>query len=112
MAPWFLNAKGFVYPGSVGLSILHAMSYGLPVIVHDNSEHQMPEYEIMEDGNTGLCFKEDSVDSLVEKMVVMKEDSNLRNRMSKIAKDYALSKYSMEAMVNNFSEALDVAMRL
>lgn len=112
MAPWFLNAKGFVYPGSVGLSILHAMSYGLPVIVHNNPEHQMPEYEIMEDGNTGLCFKEDSVDSLVEKMVVMKEDSNLRNRMSKIAKDYALSKYSMEAMVNNFSEALDVAMRL
>ena len=112
MAPWFLNAKGFVYPGSVGLSILHAMSYGLPVIVHDNPEHQMPEYEIMEDGNTGLCFKEDSVDSLVEKMVMMKEDSNLRNRMSKIAKDYALSKYSMEAMVNNYSEALVAAMML
>ena len=33
LAPWFLTADAFVYPENIGLSILHAFGYGLPVRV-------------------------------------------------------------------------------
>lgn len=107
MAPWFLNAKAFVYPGSVGLSILHAMSYGLPVIAHDNAEHQMPEYEVMENGKTGLVFSEGDVKSLADKMSLIVADASLFSKMSKRAKELAYTEYSMDRMVQNFSEAIE-----
>lgn len=39
------NCDLCVSPGNVGLTALHAMTYGTPVISHDNFEIQMPEYE-------------------------------------------------------------------
>lgn len=109
MAPWFLSAKAFVYPGSVGLSILHSMSYGLPVIVHGNAEHQMPEYEVMEDGKTGLCFEENSTEDLLEKIVAITSDEARRLEMSRYCQDLAFNKYSMNQMITNFAEALEAA---
>ena len=50
MAPWFLSAKVFVYPGYIGLSIMHAMGYGLPVITHDNMDNQSPEVAALRNG--------------------------------------------------------------
>ena len=37
LAPWFLTADAFVYPGAIGLSVLHAMGYGLPVVTQFRS---------------------------------------------------------------------------
>ncbi len=47
-------------PGNVGLTALHAMNYGVPVISHDDFETQMPEYETIVPGKTGLLFKKDN----------------------------------------------------
>ena len=109
MAPWFLSAKAFVYPGSVGLSILHSMSYGLPVIVHGNAEHQMPEFEVMEDGKTGLCFKENSTDDLLVQIVAIVSNETERQKMARYCQELAFNKYSMKQMIANFSEALNVS---
>lgn len=109
MAPWFLSAKAFVYPGSVGLSILHAMSYGLPVVVHGNANHQMPEYEVMEDGKTGVCFAEDDIDDLACKIVTVLTDESARMRMSKYCRDAAYNRYSMNQMIDNFAAAIENA---
>lgn len=112
MAPWFLSAKAFVYPGSIGLSILHAMSYGLPVITHGNADHQMPEFEAMENGKTGYVFPEGDVDGLIRVSAKILSDENSRLGMSKYAQEMALEKYSMDQMVNNFAEAIDATFSL
>ena len=88
------------------------MSYGLPVVVHDNAEHQMPEYEIMEDGLSGLCFREDDEGDLVMKLYKVINNDGLRSRMSEYCKSVAYEKYSMSQMVANFSEAIEVAAKL
>ena len=36
----------FVYPGEVGLSLIHAMAYGLPCLVHSDRLKHMPEISI------------------------------------------------------------------
>lgn len=51
------NADVCVSPGNVGLTAIHAMEYGTPVITHDNFEKQMPEYESIVDGKTGNLYE-------------------------------------------------------
>lgn len=61
--PYFLNADLFVYPGGVGLSLLQAFSFGLPVITSDNLVLHGPEIELLTPGKNGdFCIDEDSED--------------------------------------------------
>jgi glycosyltransferase involved in cell wall biosynthesis len=53
-----------VSPGKVGLTAMHSMAYGTPVISHDNFDHQMPEFEAIVPGVTGDFFAENSSDDL------------------------------------------------
>lgn len=53
-----------ISPGNVGLTAIHCMSFGTPVISHGNKDHQMPESEAIIPGRTGLLFDEGSSDSL------------------------------------------------
>ncbi len=34
-----------ISPGEVGLTAIHSLMYGTPVITHNNFDQQMPEYE-------------------------------------------------------------------
>lgn len=45
-----------ISPGEVGLTAIHSMTYGTPVITHDRFDKQMPEYEVIIDGVTGDFF--------------------------------------------------------
>lgn len=47
------NADLCVSPGNVGLTAMHAMVYGCPVITHNNFPCQMPEFEAIKSGITG-----------------------------------------------------------
>jgi glycosyltransferase involved in cell wall biosynthesis len=55
-----------VIPGDVGLSAMHSMSAGVPVISHNNFNRQMPEFEAIVEGETGAFYEYESDDSLVE----------------------------------------------
>lgn len=55
-----------VSPGNVGLTAMDAMSFGTPVISHNNMLNQMPEVEAIEEGKTGGYFKENDIDSLAD----------------------------------------------
>lgn len=58
------NSDVCVSPGNVGLTAMHAMSFGTPVISHNNWCRQMPEFEAIENGKTGAFFNENDVDDL------------------------------------------------
>ena len=64
LAELFYNATVCVSPGNVGLTAIHSLTYGCPVITHDNLSDQMPEFEAVRPCLTGDFFKEDSVESL------------------------------------------------
>jgi glycosyltransferase involved in cell wall biosynthesis len=53
-----------VSPGNVGLTAMHVMSFGTPVITHSNFVNQMPEFEAIIKNTTGNFFEEGSIDSL------------------------------------------------
>lgn len=69
IAELYYNASVCVSPGNVGLTAMHAMVYGCPVITHSDFSNQMPEFEVIDSGKTGLFFKRNSATDLARCIV-------------------------------------------
>ena len=59
------NADLCVSPGNVGLTAIHSLMFGTPVITHDDFAYQMPEFEAIQKDVTGDFFSHGHVESLV-----------------------------------------------
>ena len=57
-----------VSPGDIGLTAMHALTYGIPVVTHDDFPAHGPEFEAIVPGFNGEFFEKGNVDSLVEKI--------------------------------------------
>jgi glycosyltransferase involved in cell wall biosynthesis len=112
LAPWFLCAQCFVYPGSIGLSLIQALGYGLPVITHDNRREHNPEIAALEEGVTGLMFPRGDAHALAACVSRICNDDTLRARMSRAARRRVEEKYSMQGMVLRFAQTVAAASRL
>jgi len=53
-----------ISPGNIGLTSMHSLVYGIPVITHDNPIFQNPEFESVINGKTGAFYRYGSFDSL------------------------------------------------
>lgn len=62
------NADLCVAPGNVGLTAIHSMVFGTPVMTHNEFKWQMPEFEAIVPSRTGDFFEYGSIISLVEKI--------------------------------------------
>lgn len=65
-AEFAFNADICVSPGNVGLTAIHMMMFGTPVITHDAFPYQGPEFEAIKDGVTGSFFHRGDVGSLAK----------------------------------------------
>ena len=92
----------FVYPGSVGLSLIHAMAYGLPAVVHDNRQHHMPEIAAFQDGGNGRAFREGSSASLAYTIAELVDNEPLLDQMSSSSFTMAHSRHNTEVMAGRF----------
>lgn len=57
-----------VSPGNIGLAVVHAFSFGTPVLSHSNLVKQMPEVEIIDVGENGDLFLENDVQDMKDKI--------------------------------------------
>lgn len=62
------NADLCVAPGNVGLTAMHTMVFGTPVITHNDFTWQMPEFEAIKVGETGDFFTRGDIQSLADKI--------------------------------------------
>ena len=65
-AQLIMIAECCVSPGNVGLTAIHSLSLGTPVITHNNMCNQGPEADAVIPGITGLLFEENNVQNLSE----------------------------------------------
>lgn len=68
IAELLYNADVSVCPAAVGLSCIHSLSYGTPVISNDDFENQMPEFEAIQEGVTGGFFQKGNIHDLAKKI--------------------------------------------
>lgn len=109
IAPWFMSAKAFVYPGVIGLSIIHAFAYGLPVVCHGTKEHHGPEFAAHEDGVTGYVFAENNEADLANKVMKLLVNKQKLCEMSEYVHNLAHTRYGIELMVENYCKAINAA---
>jgi len=57
-----------VSPGEVGLTAMHSLVYGTPLITHNNFNEQMPEFESIIPGFNGDFFEQNNILDLSEKI--------------------------------------------
>ena len=55
-----------ISPGEVGLTAIHSLMFGTPVITHNNIDRQMPEMEAIVPGKNGDLFKDNNVEDFVD----------------------------------------------
>lgn len=60
------NADMCVVPGDIGLTAIHAMTFGVPVVSHNYFPNQGPEFEVIKNGLTGAFFEHNNIQSLAE----------------------------------------------
>lgn len=64
------NASVSVIPGDIGLSAIHSLTYGTPVITHNNFSIQGPEHEAIEQGLSGDFYEFENYDDLKSKIKI------------------------------------------
>ena len=64
------NSSVCVSPGNIGLTAMHSLVYGTPVITQDNFKNQGPEFESVVESFSGSFFKEDSISDLCDKIKI------------------------------------------
>jgi glycosyltransferase involved in cell wall biosynthesis len=57
IGPLIMLSDICVSPGEIGLTCMHVLAYGTPVITHNNSDLQMPEWEAIRPSVTGAFFQ-------------------------------------------------------
>lgn len=60
------NADVCVSPGNVGLTAMHSLVFGTPVITHNDFKLQMPEFEAIVEEKTGAFFQSGSSSHLAK----------------------------------------------
>lgn len=83
-----------VSPGKVGLTAIHSLMYGTPVLTHDNLDEQMPEVEAIEPGVTGLLFRQGDFRDLAKRIAQWLDPTRDRHRVRRAARDVVCTKWS------------------
>lgn len=109
IGPYLCSADVFCYPANIGLSILHAMNYALPVVTSDHIESQNPEIEALRDGANGLLYQHGNLDDLVSKLATLLRDRELRERLGKEGHRTATEDYHTDRMADGMEAALKFA---
>jgi glycosyltransferase involved in cell wall biosynthesis len=110
LAPYFLSADVFCYPVNIGLSLLHALGYGLPVVTADSIESQNPEIEALAPGENGLLYRNGDTDSLADTLARLFEDRALRDRLAAGALKTATERFTLKNMVDGMVGAIEYCM--
>jgi glycosyltransferase involved in cell wall biosynthesis len=109
LAPWFLSATVFCYPANMGLSLIHSLWYGLPVVASDRLDIQGPEVIALEPGVNGLSYEFGNVRSLVEALRGVITDEGLRRILSQGARRTMEGRFTIPHMVDGMEAAIRYA---
>lgn len=101
------NAEVCVSPGNVGLTCMHVLSYGTPVVTNNNFSRQMPEFEAIVDGKTGSFFQDGNTEDLalhIQKWVSLSNEQ--RSECRRIARQTIENEWSVDYQINIMRELL------
>src|SRR5262249_11806408 len=110
LCPYFLSARALVLPGTGGLAINQAFTYGVPVIV---GRGDGTERDLVADGKNGFILPDGSPDVIADRMcrVLSLTEPEFRS-FSRAARDRIDQVANVDTMVTGLVEAVRTALSL
>ena len=112
LAPYYLLSRALVFPDKIGLSLHHALAYGLPVVTHGDARHHAPEFEALDEDVNGLTFARGDVGDLARVLGRLLGDDALRHRLGEGARRTMAERFSLSNMVDGFVASVRAADRV
>lgn len=109
LAPWFLNSDVFVYPSNIGLSLLHAFGFGLPVVIGNTMHLHGPEVEALRPGANGLTFEHNNPRELARELHNLLSNPERLKNMAQAAHTTACDEFTLKRMVDGVESAIRFA---
>ncbi len=109
LAPYFLTARCFAFPRTIGLSLIHAFAYGLPVVTDDDFQHHGPEVRALEPEVNGLFYPSGNAAAFAEQLLRVTQDEALHARLCAGAAETVRDKYNLQTMVDGMEAAIRFA---
>ena len=107
IASLLYNADVCVSPGNVGLTAIHAMSYGLPVITHNKFTLQMPEFEAIIPNITGAFFEKGNISDLSSIISQFLQNNTNRKLVREKCREVIDNKYNPFVQLEVIKSVLD-----
>jgi glycosyltransferase involved in cell wall biosynthesis len=101
------ECKAFVYPGSVGLSLIHGLAYGLPALIHEDRWYHNPECAALVPEVNGRTFKRGNAVDLSKTIRALFADSAALNLMSEQAIATIETSFNANDMAARFASAIN-----
>jgi glycosyltransferase involved in cell wall biosynthesis len=95
-----------VIPSGAGLSVMHALAFGTPVLLHDHSGANFPEWEAVEEEVTGFIYRFGDVDDLTEKLSQAIFPYPLKPRMAEQCISVTRDRYNPDRQAAEFLAAI------
>jgi glycosyltransferase involved in cell wall biosynthesis len=106
ISKFIANADLCVSPGNVGLTSVHAMSYGTPVCTTDDFKNQGPEFEAIKAWETG-CFFDQNKGNLTDTISRWFEIAKGRERIRQSCYDVVDTYYNPQVQLEVLKDVLD-----
>ncbi len=104
---YIMAADAVVSPGKVGLTAMHALAFGTPIVTHGDLDAQMPEVEAVQAGVSGEFFKFGDIEGLAQAISrVLNMDGTIENRRA-ACRSVILKKYTPTMQRQLIDEAVD-----
>lgn len=95
----FCMSDMFVMPGYIGLAIVHAFCFGLPVITEDLNYHS-PEIQYLKNDINGYFIEEENIEELAEKILYLSSNNDKLNELSSESLKTAKQEASIQNMID------------
>lgn len=109
-APWFLSSQLLVHPGAIGLTLLHAMAFGLPVVTHQDAKRHGPEFAALRSGEHGLTHCEDALEEIAGSLLELLGNERRCREMGQAGQQVVKDRYNTRVMVARFLEMIGCQM--
>jgi len=101
----FKMADLFSIPGHVGLGLVQAFYWGLPMVTEDGL--QPPEIHYLINGRNGFIVPNNDIGELKNKIIYLLENDKVRSEFSKNARTDILKNASIENMFMGFKNCIE-----
>jgi len=95
-----------VVPSGAGLSVMHALTYGTPVLLHDSVEEHFPEWEAVKQGETGWFYRSGDLSDCAEKIIDALFPTPQKPAMAAACRSMIAGRYNASSHARLFIEAI------